>query len=94
MECYMFCRICENLEHALEARRSEFIEATSLAYFQISKKFAAYKYVEMERARAELQEHRMVCLAAVNSFPAIPAPAILRLAKPDRLQSGQVKTAA
>jgi len=50
----MHCVLCENLERAFEAKRSEYIESGSLAYYRVSKKFAAYKNVEMERARLEL----------------------------------------
>lgn len=88
----MHCRLCENLERALEARRSEYVESSSLAYYQVSKKFAAYKNVEMERARTELQEHRMVCLAAQNE----PAPAAVRprLSKPELQRTNPVQSAA
>jgi hypothetical protein len=89
----MDCRLCENLERALAATEAEYLEASSLAYHQISKKFAAYKNVEMERARAELQEHRMVCLAAAITSPTIPA-AILRRPRQEALRSGRVMHAA
>jgi uncharacterized surface protein with fasciclin (FAS1) repeats len=89
----MYCRLCETLERALATTQSEYIEASSLAYHIVSKKFAAYKNVEMERARAELQEHRMVCLAAMNASQSVPA-AMLRHAKPEAPRSGRVMNAA
>lgn len=89
----MYCRLCENLERALATTQSEYIEASSLAYHMVSKKFAAYKNVEMERARAELQEHRMVCLAAMTASQTIPA-AMLRRPKPEALHTGRVMNAA
>jgi hypothetical protein len=89
----MDCRLCENLERALAATEAEYLEASSLAYHQVSKKFAAYKNVEMERARAELQEHRMVCLAAMVASPAVPA-AILRRPRQEAMRTGRVMHAA
>jgi hypothetical protein len=62
----MRCLLCRNLETAFEARRREFIEASSVAYYSVSKKFAAYMNVEMERALIELEEHRSICLSAMN----------------------------
>jgi hypothetical protein len=62
----MLCLLCRNLETAFEARRQEYIEASSVAYYSFSKKFAAYMNVEMERALIELEEHRSICLSAMN----------------------------
>ena len=62
----MRCALCLDLEAAFEARRNEYIEASSLAYFRVSKKFAAYMNVEMERALIELEDHRSACLSAMN----------------------------
>jgi hypothetical protein len=55
------CLICENLEAACESRLSEYAEARSAAYYRVSTELAAYKNVEMERAKSELEEHRLVC---------------------------------
>ncbi len=90
----MYCRLCENLERALEARCREFIEASSNASYSICKDLAAYRNVEMERARAELHEHRMVCLAATNTSQPLPAASMLRRAKPEARRIGQASTAA
>jgi hypothetical protein len=62
----MRCLLCRNLEAAFEARRQEYVEASSVAYYSVSKKFAAYMNVEMERALIELEEHRSICLSAMN----------------------------
>jgi hypothetical protein len=43
---------------------NEYIEARSSAGYRVSTKLAAQKNVEMERARYELEEHRLVCAAA------------------------------
>jgi hypothetical protein len=83
----MHCLLCENLELAFEARRSEYIEATSLANYRISKRFAAYKNVEMERARTELEEHRSVCISVVPASKPTPAPALLRTTHQDLLRT-------
>ena len=72
----MRCLLCKNLESAFEARRREYVEASSLAYYSVSKKFAAYMNVEMERALNELQDHRSICLSAMNepSYTAVASP--------------------
>jgi hypothetical protein len=90
----MRCPLCRNLEIAFEAKQIEYNEASSLAYYRVSKKFAAYLNVEMERARTELEEHRLVCLSAANesSFPTVVAP--LRLAQQEEIRSSTVMTAA
>ena len=69
----MHCQVCENLKLALKARTREYVEASSDAYSRATNRFAAYVNVEMERARTELQEHRMVCLYASNdsAFPPV-----------------------
>ena len=90
----MRCLICSNLEAAFEARHSEYLEAGSGAFYGVSKRFAAYINVEMERARIELEEHRLVCLSAANETAlrllAAPSP----LAHNEELRSGPVQTAA
>lgn len=62
----MDCPICRNLEQAFQAELSEYTEARSSACYQVSKRFAAKKNVDMERARYELEEHRLVCLIPVR----------------------------
>jgi hypothetical protein len=94
MEGGMLCQLCQNLEIAFEAKQIEYNEASSLAYYRVSKKFAAYLNVEMERARAELEEHRMVCLAAANEPSHLPVAAPIRLAQQEEIRSGTVMTAA
>jgi hypothetical protein len=75
----MHCLLCRNLEQALVARRSEFIEASSLASRSFSTKFAAYMNVEMERALNELQDHRSVCL--INANERQPSPVVIQICK-------------
>jgi hypothetical protein len=81
----MSCPICRDLERAFEATHSEYIEARHGAYYRVSMKFAAYKNVDMERARNELEEHRMACASAVKETALIPVAALLRLAREEGL---------
>ncbi len=62
----MGCVVCENLERVFKTKQKEYIEACSAAYYRVSRKFAAYKNVDMERARNELEEHRLVCVSALK----------------------------
>jgi hypothetical protein len=61
------CPLCKGLEEVCESRISEYVKARSAAYYQVSTELAAYKNVEMERARSELEEHRCVCVWAPKS---------------------------
>jgi Zn-dependent peptidase ImmA (M78 family) len=68
------CRACKDLEKSLESRLSEYVAARSAAYYRVSTELAAYKNVEMQRAKSELEEHRLVCTSdlkvkAVRSTP-------------------------
>jgi hypothetical protein len=90
----MHCQLCRNLEEAFETRRSAFIEASSLASFQVSSRFAAYLNVEMERALIELQEHRSMCRSIVNETNRLPVLAPLRRGPQEVLRTSQVGSAA
>ncbi|MGD0631244.1 MAG: hypothetical protein ABR987_18090 [Terracidiphilus sp.] len=90
----MHCLLCRNLEQAFETRRSAFVEAGSLASFQVSSRFAAYLNVEMERALIELQEHRSNCRSAANETAGLPILAKLSRAPQKVLQSTRVGSAA
>jgi hypothetical protein len=68
----MNCSICKDLERAFEAGLSEYIAARSSASFRFCTKLAAYKNVEMERARYALGEHRLVCVSAVRAYTLLP----------------------
>ncbi len=69
----MDCLICEDLERTLESRRSEYIGARSAAYYAVSTGLAAYKNVEMERAKSNLEEHQLVCVSAASGPRALTA---------------------
>jgi hypothetical protein len=58
----MNCSVCKGLEEVCESRLNEYVKARSAAYYQVSTELAAYKNVEMERAKSELEEHRCVCV--------------------------------
>ena len=62
----MDCPICRDLRRAYEAGLSKYIEACSSASYGVSTKLAAFKNVEMERAKSELKEHRLVCVPVVR----------------------------
>jgi hypothetical protein len=68
----MNCLICRDLARAFEAGLSEYIEARSSACYQVSKRLAARKNVDMERARYELEEHRLICVSAVRVLALLP----------------------
>jgi hypothetical protein len=62
----MECPICKDLARAFEDGLSEYLEARCSACYQVSKKFAARKKVDMERARYALEEHQCVCAPNVK----------------------------
>lgn len=62
----MECPICMDLARAFEAGLSEYSEARSSACYQVSKKFAARKKVDLERAKYALEEHQCVCVSTVR----------------------------
>jgi predicted PolB exonuclease-like 3'-5' exonuclease len=68
----MDCPICRDLKRTYEVGLSEYIEARSSACFQVSKRLAARKNVDMERARYELEEHRFVCVSAISVLALLP----------------------
>ena len=73
----MSCPICGTLQRDYESKLGEYIAARTSAVYGFSKKTAAQKNVEMERARYELEEHQIVCTPAFRSLALIPAHGIL-----------------
>lgn len=57
----MDCPERMDLEQAVESRQSEYREARSAAFYQVSTELAASKKVDMERARYDLEEHKLIC---------------------------------
>ena len=63
----MECLICRDLERAFASSRSKYIEARSAAYFRVSTELAAYKNVDMERAKSALEDHLAVCVSSTEA---------------------------
>jgi len=59
----MDCLRCMDLEQVFEFKLSKYSEARSAAFYQVSTELAARKKVDMERARNDLEEHQLICLA-------------------------------
>lgn len=59
------CSKCSYLERALESRHREYLAAHSEVLRRVRSERAAYDFVEMERARSELDMHRSVCASAM-----------------------------
>lgn len=75
----MGCSICGYLERTYETVLNEYVEARTSVRYRVSTVLAAQKYVDMERARYELEEHRRVCSATV-----VPALLVSREMDRDR----------
>lgn len=89
----MSCLRCLDLERALDVWRSEYSEALASPYFRVSRKFAAYLSVELERAKNELEEHRLACVSAVKQPANLSAAACPRFAQ-EELRGVWTETAA
>jgi len=68
----MECLACRDLKRAYDVVRSEYSKARSSVFYPISNEFAAVKNVDMERARYELEEHRILCILP-GKIIALPA---------------------
>jgi hypothetical protein len=68
----MECPICRDLKQAYQAGLSEYIEARSSASYRVSTMLAAFKNVDMERAKSDLEEHRLVCVSAIRVLALMP----------------------
>ena len=77
----MECLICRELERAYDVVRREYSDARSSAFYPLSGKFAAVKNVDMERARYELEEHRLLCVFA-GKIITLPAKQDTRWRRP------------
>jgi Zn-dependent peptidase ImmA (M78 family) len=66
----MDCPMCKELERGFESRRRNYIAARFAAYYRVSTELAAYKNVEMERAKSDLEEHQSVCVFAASGLTA------------------------
>lgn len=68
----MQCPICRDLKRAYDAGFSKYLEARSSATYRFSTELAAYKNVEMERAKSALEEHRRVCVSCDRVIAFLP----------------------
>jgi hypothetical protein len=68
----MSCSTCRTLERAYETGISEYVEARASACYRVCTRLAAQKNVDMERARYELEEHRVVCTSAASVRKLLP----------------------
>ena len=62
----MDCPMCKDLEGVFESRRRNYIAACSAPFYRVSTELAAYKNVEMERAKSDWEEHQLVCVFAAS----------------------------
>lgn len=69
----MDCPVCRDLERAYDVMSAEYSDARSSACYPSIRKFAAVKNVDMERARYELEEHRLLCVATKGKIVMLPA---------------------
>ena len=90
----MGCPICSTLEKAFEAGQSEYIKALCAPYHQVCKRFAAYKNVELERARIELEEHRMMCAVVARERSRRAAGALLEMVRRDEVGADLLEMSA
>ena len=69
----MDCKVCKELRRRLQIEITEYTGALASVCYQVTKKFAARKNVDMERARVEFEEHCRTCVLAIR---VMPSPAI------------------
>jgi hypothetical protein len=82
----MECPLCHELERALQVRQGDYDEALASAHHRVNVKFAAYKRVELECARNELEEHRLVCASTVMQPEPIPIDALSDFVRHDAFE--------
>lgn len=58
---FMDCLECKDLDRALKLTLASYMTARSAPFYRICTDIAAKKEVDMERAKTDLQEHRLVC---------------------------------
>jgi hypothetical protein len=55
------CLQCNHLTQVFELRSAAYAEARTAHFYRVSTELAARKLVDMERARADVEEHRLIC---------------------------------
>lgn len=64
------CLVCKDLDRALKLTLANYLAARSAAFYRVCTDIAAKREVDMERARTDLQEHRLVCPSALSAAAA------------------------
>jgi hypothetical protein len=62
----MDCLLCKDLDRGLRLTLASYRKARSAAFYRVCTDIAAKKEVDMERAKNDLQEHRLVCSFAIR----------------------------
>jgi hypothetical protein len=57
----MNCLRCDHLMQVFTSRHEGYVQARAAAFYRVSTELAARKQVDMERARTDLEEHRLAC---------------------------------
>ena len=57
----MSCSECRDLWHVFERVNTRFNQALHAAFYRISTEIAAHEFVELQRAKNDLQEHQLAC---------------------------------
>ena len=57
----MDCLICVHLGQSFKSKLTNYCEARSAIFHQVSTELTAKTRVDMERARIDLEEHRLEC---------------------------------
>jgi hypothetical protein len=68
----MNCAPCNHLIRLFELRSAAYAKARAAPFYRVCTEIAARELVDMERARADLDEHRLVCRFALA--PRSPVP--------------------
>jgi hypothetical protein len=59
-----------DLARALQVTLASYVEARSAAFYRVCTDIAAKREVDMERAKLDLHEHRLVCPSALGAAAA------------------------
>ena len=62
----MNCLQCNDLMRVFEWRLAGYVKARAAPFYRVSTDLAARKQVDMERARTDIEEHRLACPFAPN----------------------------
>jgi hypothetical protein len=64
---FVDCLDCKDLDRALKLTLASYLTARAAPFYRICTDIAAKKEVDMERAKTDLQEHRLVCPFAIRA---------------------------